>query len=161
MVQARKFAAEIKLLRPRDCSSDGEGILKRNSKTFQLDLFLDEDGVLHVGDRLHKSYLNDDCKHPVLLPKKERVTLLIMQWCHSKCAHGGRESTLNELQKQHLRIEKYQTKKTILVYFDAYICYHYMITNICIEIFHLKQKQSFPVWSFTENASLISFDEGI
>ena len=54
MVQARKFAAEIKSLRPRDCSSDGKGILKRNSKIFQLDLFLDEDGVLGVGGRLHK-----------------------------------------------------------------------------------------------------------
>ena len=54
MVQARKFAAEIKSLRPRDCSSDGEDILKENSKIFQLDLFLDEDGVFHVGDRLRK-----------------------------------------------------------------------------------------------------------
>ena len=84
-----------------------------------------------------------------------------MQWYHSKCAHGGRKLTLNELQKQNLRIEKHQTKKTILVYFDAYICHHYMITNICIEIFHLKHKQSFPIWSFNENASFISFDEGI
>ena len=54
MVQARKFAAGIKSLRPRDCSSDGKVILKRNSKIFQLDLFLDEDGVLGVGGRLHK-----------------------------------------------------------------------------------------------------------
>ena len=97
MVQARKFAAEIKSLRPRDCSSDGEGRLKGNSKISQLDPFLDEDGVLSVGGRLCKSYLNVDCKHLVLLPKEERVTLLIMQWCHSKCAHGGRGLTLNEL----------------------------------------------------------------
>ena len=96
MVQARKFAAEIKSLRPRDCS-DGEGILKRNSKIFQLDLFLDEDGVLGVGGRLHKSYFNDDYNHPVLLPKKERITLFVMQWCHSKCADGGRGLALNEL----------------------------------------------------------------
>ena len=48
MVQARKFAAEIKSLRPRDCSSDGEGRLKGNSKVYQLDPFLDEDGVLCV-----------------------------------------------------------------------------------------------------------------
>ena len=97
MVQAIKFAAEIKSLRPRDCSSDGEGRLKGNSKISQLDPFLDEDGVLSVGGRLCKSYLNVDCKHLVLLPKEERVTLLIMQWCHSKCAHGGRRLTLNEL----------------------------------------------------------------
>ena len=38
MVQARKFAAEIKSLRPRDCSSsDGEGRLKGNSKISQLE----------------------------------------------------------------------------------------------------------------------------
>ena len=55
MVQARKFAAEIKSLRPRDCSSDEEGRLNANSKVSQLDPFLDEDGVLRVGGRLYKS----------------------------------------------------------------------------------------------------------
>ena len=44
------------------------------------------------------AYLNDGCKHPVLLPKEERVTLLIMQWIYSKCARGGRGLKLNELQ---------------------------------------------------------------
>ena len=97
MVQARKFAAEMKAFRLRDCSSDGEGRLKGNSKVSQLEPFLDEDGVLCVGGRLHKSYFNGECKHPVLLPKEERVTLIIMQWCHSKCAHGGRGLTMNEL----------------------------------------------------------------
>ena len=53
--------------------------------------------MLRVGGRLRKSYLNDDCKHPALLPKEERVTLLIMQWIYSKCSHGGRGLTLNEL----------------------------------------------------------------
>ena len=49
------------------------------------------------GGRLRKSYLNDDCKHAELLPKEKRVALLIMQYCHSKCAHGGRRLTMNEL----------------------------------------------------------------
>ena len=35
MVQARKFAAEMKSFRLRDCSSDGEGRLKGNSKVSQ------------------------------------------------------------------------------------------------------------------------------
>ena len=65
-------AAEIKSLRPRDCGNDGESRLKRNSKISQLDLLMDEDGVLCVGGRLCKSYLNDGCKHPVLLPVEER-----------------------------------------------------------------------------------------
>ena len=28
-----------------------------------------------------------------------------------------------------------QKRLTILEYFDAYICHHYMMTNMCIEIF--------------------------
>ena len=76
LLQPRKFAAEIKCLTPRD--SD-ESRLKRNSKIFQLDLFLDEDGVFRVGGRLCKSYLSDDCKYPVLLSKEERRTLIMMQ----------------------------------------------------------------------------------
>ena len=76
MVQARKFAAEIKSLRPRHCKSDGASRLKRNSKTSQLDPFLDKYCVLRVGGR---SYLNGGCKHPVLFPKEGMVTLLIMQ----------------------------------------------------------------------------------
>ena len=74
MVQARKFDTEIKYLRPRDCNIDGEIKLKGNSKISQLDPFLDENGVLPVAGRLCKLYLNDGCKHPVLLPKKESNT---------------------------------------------------------------------------------------
>ena len=40
--------------------------------------------MLCVGGRLHKSCFNDSCKHPVLLPKEERVSLLLMQWCHGR-----------------------------------------------------------------------------
>ena len=78
MVQARKFAVEIKSVRPRDYSSDGASRLKGNSKISQLDPFLDKVDVLHARGSLHKSYLNDAWKHPVLLPKEERVTLHIM-----------------------------------------------------------------------------------
>ena len=78
MVQARKFAPEIKSLRPRDCNGDGESKLKGNSKNFQLDPFLNENSMLCVGSRL-QSYLNDGCNQPTLLPKEEKVTLLFMQ----------------------------------------------------------------------------------
>ena len=54
-------------------------------------------GVLRIGGRLRKLYLNNGCKHPVLLPKEEMVTLLNIHWCHSKCAHGGRVLTVNKL----------------------------------------------------------------
>ena len=97
MLQSKKFAAKIKTLEPRYCNSDEASTLKGNSKIFQIDPFFDKDGMICVGGRLFKSYLNDSCKHPILLPKKERVSLLVMQCCHSKSAHGARGLTLNEL----------------------------------------------------------------
>ena len=34
-----------------------------------------------------------------MLPKQEKVTDLVLKWCHAKCAHGGRGATLNELRR--------------------------------------------------------------
>ena len=55
------------------------------------------DSLIGVGGRLKHSHLNNGYKHPVLLPKQEKVTDLILKWCRTKCAHGGRGDTLNEL----------------------------------------------------------------
>ena len=44
--------------------------------------------------------------------------------------------------------------------FEDYIFILYLAAWILFN-FHLKQKKSFSVWSFTENASFISFHEGI
>ena len=57
------------------------------------------DGLIRVGGRLKHSHLNNSCKHPVLLPKQEKVTDLVLKWCHAKCAHGGRGARLNELRR--------------------------------------------------------------
>lgn len=59
-------------------------------------LFVDEKGILCAGGRLRRSHLDNNCKNPVLLPKVERV-LLIIEWCHFQYAHGGRGLTFNEL----------------------------------------------------------------
>ena len=39
----------------------------------QLDQFIDESNVIRVGGRLQNSYISDDCKHPILLPRKGKV----------------------------------------------------------------------------------------
>ena len=41
--------------------------------------------------------LNEPSKYSILLPKGERVSSLIIQQCHIRCAHGGTDYTLNEL----------------------------------------------------------------
>ena len=42
--------------------------------------------------------MNELNKHPVIFPKGEKVSNLIIQQCHIRCAHGGRGATLNELE---------------------------------------------------------------
>ena len=64
----------------------------------QLDPFIDESDVIRVGGRLQSSHISHDCKHRILLPRKGKVSGLIIKHCHSNVAHGGRGFTLNEIQ---------------------------------------------------------------
>ena len=41
--------------------------------------------------------MNELNKHLIILLKEEKVSNLIIQLCHIKCAHGRRGTTLNEL----------------------------------------------------------------
>ena len=53
--------------------------LKKSSTIYNLDPFMDADGLIRVGGRLKHSDLNNSCKHPVLLPKQEKVTDLVLK----------------------------------------------------------------------------------
>ena len=95
MVQKRRFHGEIDAMNMEKSSVK----LKKCSTIYNLDPFMGADGLIRVGGRLKHSHLNNSCKHPVLLPKQEKVTDLVLKWCHAKCAHGGRGATLNELRR--------------------------------------------------------------
>ena len=71
--------------------------MPRSSTIKQLDPFLNGNGILWVEGRLRRSFLNELNKHAIILPKGEKVSNLIIQLCHIRCAHGGRSATLNEL----------------------------------------------------------------
>ena len=72
-------------------------VLSRKCRISQLDPFIDESDVIRVGGRLQNSHISDDCKYPILLPRKGKVSDLIIKHCHSKVAHGGHGFTLNEI----------------------------------------------------------------
>ena len=112
-VQA-KFAREIKSLGLKDCNSDRASRLKGDSEIYQLDSFLDKDGVLRAGGRLHKSYLNDSCKPPVLLPKEERVSLLIIKQRRSQVKRYGAMFTFMSCRAVHIEITNSLTDSFIL-----------------------------------------------
>ena len=41
--------------------------------------------------------MNEEYMHPIILPKKSKLTELIVKWCRLKIAHRGRGITLNEI----------------------------------------------------------------
>ena len=95
MVQKRRFQREINAMNMGESNVK----LKKDSTIYNLDTFMGADGLIRVGGRLKHSHLNNSCKHPVLLPKEEKVTDLVFEWCHARCAHGRRGATLNELRR--------------------------------------------------------------
>lgn len=69
----------------------------------KLSPFLDEDGVLRVGGRLRHADLSFDVKHPMLLPRKHRLTDLVIRSVHQNNLHPG-SRTLQYLLSQRFWI---------------------------------------------------------
>lgn len=55
----------------------------------KLSPFIDDDGVLRVGGRLVNSKLSYHSKHPAILPRKHRLTHLIIEKTHKEYLHPG------------------------------------------------------------------------
>jgi hypothetical protein len=97
-VQSHYFHPEIKFLMTTDPSKHGR--VPRKSSIYKLDPYM-EQGLLRVGGRLSKSNIIETMKHPVLLPKKSHITMLIMRSVHAKLAHAGRNHILARLRESY------------------------------------------------------------
>ena len=74
--------------------------LKKCSSLYRLDPYLDTDGLLRVGGRLRNASISEGAKHPVILPRRSRVTQLILQYCHEAIKHQGSGMTHNEVRQR-------------------------------------------------------------
>ncbi len=104
--QNEAFAAEIEILKKEsDRGPESRELLKRrrkllrNSKISRLDPFVDQDGILRVGGRLHRADLAYEERHPVILPKKHHVTELLIRHHHKRVHHQGRLITLGAIRQ--------------------------------------------------------------
>ena len=86
----------------------------RTSPLLQLTPALDADGVLRVGGRLERSQLPAASRHPIILPRKNEVTRLIVTAQHRQVLHAGTEHTLNELQQRYWIPKARSTVKSLL-----------------------------------------------
>ena len=85
MVELKYFNEELKQLKMKNKEN-----VKISSKISSLNPCLDENGIITVGRRLEKSDINNDCKHPILMPKGCHISKLIILWCHQETGDSGR-----------------------------------------------------------------------
>lgn len=63
--------------------------LPNSSKLQKLRPYMDENGILRVGGRISKSHLPIQAKHPIILPKRNYLTSLVINQAHQLTLHGG------------------------------------------------------------------------
>lgn len=85
-VQKTEFSAEIKSL-------EENGTVSNKSSILNLQPYLDKNGILRVGGRLKNANIHDDMKHPIIVPKKSRLTELLIDHSHKLTFHGGARLT--------------------------------------------------------------------
>ena len=74
--------------------------IKNTSSIYRLDPYID-DGVLRVGGRLRRSNLPDTAKYPVILPRKNHVTVLLIRDVHQRLGHIGRNHVIAALREKY------------------------------------------------------------
>ena len=90
MAQRSVYQEEIKVL------SQKPHTLPKTHKLHLLNPFV-KDGLLRVGGRLRNAPTPDSVKHPVILPKNNHISDLIISHYHEKVQHMGRGQTMTEL----------------------------------------------------------------
>lgn len=107
LIQKTQFFDEIQKL-------DTKKPISKSSRIRNLDPFLDENRVLRVGGRLQNSNLSYSCRHPIILPRRNFVTDLIIEDYHVTNLHTGIQTTLYNLRQKYWPIDgRNQIKKII------------------------------------------------
>ncbi len=94
-VQRNVFAKEIKELK----TSAGVG---KASSIYFLEPMVDEDGILRVGGRLNKAGIEETARHPMIVPRDNYVTLLLVRATHeNEAKHLGTEYVMSLLRRNY------------------------------------------------------------
>lgn len=93
-VQQEAFSQEIHCLKTNKS-------LKGNSKIIAFSAYLDSNGLLRVGGRLHHARIPEETKHPIILSAKHKITNLIFKTEHVKLHHCGIEQLLYSIRQRY------------------------------------------------------------
>ena len=93
LIQAAYFKSEFQQLARTGKLTSKNPLLSLNP--------LIQNHLLRVGGRLSHSLLEEDAKHPLILPAKCHFTTLIISDAHQPTLHGGIQLTLATLRQQY------------------------------------------------------------
>ena len=99
-VQCEVFQEDIKILSSNTNKANVRLFrksLKKSSSLYNLDPFLDKNGVLCVGGRIGRATATNEFKHPIILPRKHHITQLVIRHYHDRVEHQWRGMTINEI----------------------------------------------------------------
>ncbi|XP_050409069.2 uncharacterized protein LOC126824016 isoform X1 [Patella vulgata] len=112
-VQFNSFPNEIQILKQNVQNNNRHKIVPRTSSLYRLDPIISE-GLLRVGGRLRNADLSDNVKHPIILPRNEHFTNLIVNDIHRSVAHAGRGHTIAILRDRYWIINANSAVRNIL-----------------------------------------------
>ncbi|XP_039304386.1 uncharacterized protein LOC113004841 [Solenopsis invicta] len=75
--------------------------LPRENKLKSLSPFIDDDGLIRIGGRLRHARLSEEQKHPIVLPARHRLALLIMREEHIRMLHCPSEQLLHSMRQRY------------------------------------------------------------
>ncbi|XP_070537448.1 uncharacterized protein [Ptychodera flava] len=92
-IQAEMYVNEIATLRKTRTM--------REPLVRQLRLFIDRDGILRLGGRLHNAPISEETKFPILLPRNHAFTRLVIQQAHIRVLHSGMQATVTNIRQRY------------------------------------------------------------
>ena len=95
-VQMENYAVELQFCRNNPARIPA-GMRVPTSLLKQLDLRLDQQGILRVGTRLLNADIPDSMKFPVLLPKDSHFTQLVITATHQRLCHAGVRQVMSSI----------------------------------------------------------------
>ncbi|XP_041463438.1 uncharacterized protein LOC121414350 [Lytechinus variegatus] len=102
---------------------EGENMLIRGAQTTlkarldkgefkTLSPYTDEKGIIRVGGRTDRSLLSFDMRHPVLLPREDKISWLITSEMHQE-GHSGVAATTGKVRKRYWILQGHKLAKMI------------------------------------------------
>ena len=90
--QSTSYHAEITSLKSKD---------KRTTLVKQLQLFLDQEGCIQCGGRIHNAPLTELTRFPYLLPAKHPLTCMVVLVAHATQLHAGTSALVSHIRQRY------------------------------------------------------------